>query len=1238
MVFRNSFKKFVALITIFALSGVFYIQTANATNDASVANLSGTENNPRIAADGESELAVLGLNLLRGNSDDTVELNSVKVHITSQDSSAEAAVSNIETVRLYRDSRLAGINGLFDQNDALLKEVTRTKTGAFSATVVSNSNANAGKTQIDVTNITNQPGNGATVYVKVGTGETAEILQGTFHGNDNATNDACSAGAGSNTCIAFGVTTTDFDHSNSDAVREVNNTVSANNGDGFRAWNGTELVVELGDPGNTLSGSDMGHRIPLSDLGDFAGNDVFVVFETADGSAGQTIQGQVFSSGDIEYLNNTTSSTVTPAIISAGTTTEGKTKTLTFGPDDTPPQITKVETFDNTADGIVDRIKVYFSESMASSVTGTQNFVNSLGGTSSRIEAGSTDISLEADGTWSTTDVLNDTLTIDFQSTSYSNSARSTGDKWTVRYDEDKTTTDQLKDATGENLEDTSIATTDKARPYFISASVKDNNKNLKSDTLEVVFSETLDTAGSGLDGFELKETALSSQDYTYVLNSVSGFEKSDGNDANSNDTIIIDLQERDRSDVKGTFSLNYTTGSSVLDMAGNEARATTGASADTKIAPVVTNVEYYDYCGGVDGNFDCTVSGANGKIDTVKITFSRAVDTDYSAGAGVSDWTVSAYSNLGIPLTNADPAGANATDGVTELYIRFDEKTFDTSKAPDLTYARVSGDGANICTDNADNDCQPDTDSDDTALESVFSGEAGEQDKSAPYARSATLYDTDKDGIWDAGETLQILFSEEIDTATIESAWSSDTFTDWLFSGGAGVTPDSGSIDVGGKVIVLTPSVDASGSFTGNIAPRQNELKDSEGNSVSNSSITVSINPTTAPGVDRIETRDLDRNGVIDALMVEFNGLIDSTTIKKEDWAVISSSNYSTSAETAPDLEITDMFIEDALGEPAINDGGATTRIFIRFNEASEGTGKLPKLKYVEGSLKDLSGNDISSFNEGADTAKFATSLDVNTTDGANPQVVLKRLQDRDLNGIYDQLIIVFSEAMDTGVTSTNGWSVKGEALASAGSWSSNNGTYDAYTFAGSNNIFKADILEGDVPEFLPSVSYLSSGAFKDSAGFPLVSVPGGNEESNIEISAAPDMGKFKDGDLVRLAGTEDVYIYKKVGDKHFKRLILNPDIFNSYGHLDWADIREDITGVELNLMETSGLILEDGGAKVYSVSSTEGADTGQKQHINMSPDNFISCGYDWDAVYIVNSIEVSDSFYPEGEAISSC
>ena len=67
----------------------------------------------------------------------------------------------------------------------------------------------------------------------------------------------------------------------------------------------------------------------------------------------------------------------------------------------------------------------------------------------------------------------------------------------------------------------------------------------------------------------------------------------------------------------------------------------------------------------------------------------------------------------------------------------------------------------------------------------------------------------------------------------------------------------------------------------------------------------------------------------------------------------------------------------------------------------------------------------------------------------------------------------------------------------------------------------------------------------------------------------------QLRDGDIVRVPNTYDVYILKMINGKQFKRLILNPQIFDSYGHLRWENIK-DITQQTLNSFTTSNLVRE--------------------------------------------------------------
>jgi len=119
-----------------------------------------------------------------------------------------------------------------------------------------------------------------------------------------------------------------------------------------------------------------------------------------------------------------------------------------------------------------------------------------------------------------------------------------------------------------------------------------------------------------------------------------------------------------------------------------------------------------------------------------------------------------------------------------------------------------------------------------------------------------------------------------------------------------------------------------------------------------------------------------------------------------------------------------------------------------------------------------------------------------------------------------------------------------------------------------------------------------------------------------------------FVTGDLVRnpsAAGMAqfDVYVVKVVGTKMFKRLILSPAIFNSYGGLfKWSDIKTVSTD-EMNAFKTSGMVRIETGAPVFAVAPVDGSDVGSKSWLNVSADTFIAAGGDWDAIYTINTLD---------------
>jgi len=116
-------------------------------------------------------------------------------------------------------------------------------------------------------------------------------------------------------------------------------------------------------------------------------------------------------------------------------------------------------------------------------------------------------------------------------------------------------------------------------------------------------------------------------------------------------------------------------------------------------------------------------------------------------------------------------------------------------------------------------------------------------------------------------------------------------------------------------------------------------------------------------------------------------------------------------------------------------------------------------------------------------------------------------------------------------------------------------------------------------------------------------------------------------DGDLIRAQGGVDVYIVKIISGKQFKRLILNPEIFNQYGHLKWENIKE-VTQSELDQYTVSDLVRAVSDDKVYKLYPN--GDTGEKKWIKTF-DDFIGLAYDWDSIYEINSFE--RDFYSSGE-----
>ncbi|MEK7506598.1 MAG: hypothetical protein AAB566_00910, partial [Patescibacteria group bacterium] len=110
--------------------------------------------------------------------------------------------------------------------------------------------------------------------------------------------------------------------------------------------------------------------------------------------------------------------------------------------------------------------------------------------------------------------------------------------------------------------------------------------------------------------------------------------------------------------------------------------------------------------------------------------------------------------------------------------------------------------------------------------------------------------------------------------------------------------------------------------------------------------------------------------------------------------------------------------------------------------------------------------------------------------------------------------------------------------------------------------------------------------------AGFVYFSVV-----QNAEAAKPSDYG-LKEGDTVSAAGSDDPDVYI-VNEQGYKRLFLNPVIFNMYGHLGGFANVKTISAATRDAFPTSGLFRLDGDEKVYGVETT-GEDTGIFHWVN--------------------------------------
>lgn len=112
-------------------------------------------------------------------------------------------------------------------------------------------------------------------------------------------------------------------------------------------------------------------------------------------------------------------------------------------------------------------------------------------------------------------------------------------------------------------------------------------------------------------------------------------------------------------------------------------------------------------------------------------------------------------------------------------------------------------------------------------------------------------------------------------------------------------------------------------------------------------------------------------------------------------------------------------------------------------------------------------------------------------------------------------------------------------------------------------------------------------------------------------------DASTIPEGAIVKTADNPDVYIVKYNNGKQYKRLVLNLQVFKSYGHLKWENLLT-IPQSEMDSFTISDLVRIDGTSDVYQLMPN--GDVGNKYLISST------YGFDTDGIYIINETDFNN------------
>jgi len=110
-----------------------------------------------------------------------------------------------------------------------------------------------------------------------------------------------------------------------------------------------------------------------------------------------------------------------------------------------------------------------------------------------------------------------------------------------------------------------------------------------------------------------------------------------------------------------------------------------------------------------------------------------------------------------------------------------------------------------------------------------------------------------------------------------------------------------------------------------------------------------------------------------------------------------------------------------------------------------------------------------------------------------------------------------------------------------------------------------------------------------------------------------AATLSDLSDGAIIKTNASPDIYIIKYSGGKSFKRLVLNPMVFDSYQHLKWDNVLV-VSQEDMDKFTTSDLVKVYGTEQIYQLVAN--GDAGSKYSVS-------GTNFNTNSVYIINSVD---------------